>query len=102
MQEGKQRGGLHPNQKAKMQNQLSKMMPPGMMNMMQQMGGLNGIQNMMQQMGGAGGMPDMSALQNMMGGLGGGGMPDLSALMGGLGGMPGPSAKGPKPKSKRK
>ncbi|KAH6588115.1 hypothetical protein BASA61_006115 [Batrachochytrium salamandrivorans] len=82
---GNQRGGMHPSQMAKMQGQLSKMMPPGMMQQMQQMMGRGG---------GAGGMPDMSALANMMGGGGdgAGGMPDMSALanmMGGMGGMGG-------------
>ena len=57
---GKQQRG-NPNQIAKMQSQMAKMMPPGMM---QQLGGMGGIQNMMQQMGG---MADLGALAEMMG-----------------------------------
>jgi signal recognition particle subunit SRP54 len=94
MAEGKQsRGGMHPNQKAKIQNQMSKLLPPGML---QQLGGVQGLQNMMQQMeGGAGGMPnmDMSAIANMMGG---GGLGALGNM------MSGPSQPARKSKSKRK
>ncbi|KAI8916024.1 SRP54-type protein [Gorgonomyces haynaldii] len=93
LQEGKQqRGGLHPNQKAKMQKQMQNLLPPGMM---QQLGGMGGLQQMMQQMG-AGGMPDLSALQNMMGG-----MPDMSGLANMLGGAPPGPSKAPK-KTKKK
>jgi signal recognition particle subunit SRP54 len=43
--------------------QISKMFPPGMM---EQMGGMNGIQGMMEQMGMGGGTPDMGKMQEMM------------------------------------
>ncbi|KAJ8328387.1 Signal recognition particle [Batrachochytrium dendrobatidis] len=90
MAAGNQRGGVHPNQMAKMQSQFSKMMPPGMMQQMMGRGGAGGMPDMsalaemMGGMGGEGGMPDMSALANMMGGMGG--MGGLQNLMGGLGG----------------
>ncbi|KAI8823044.1 uncharacterized protein EV422DRAFT_555475 [Fimicolochytrium jonesii] len=89
------------NKMAAMQNAMSKMMPP---EMMQQMGGMGGIQNMIQQMGGMGGLQNM--MQGMMGGGGAGGagggmggMGDmLQQMMGGMGGMgadaAGPSARG--------
>lgn len=102
MASGKQsKGGMHPSQQAKMQSQMSKMLPPGMM---EQMGGMSGMQKMMSQMTGGGGMPDMSALANMMGG---GGMPDMSALanmMGGMGmgGSAPPAAAPSRVKPKRK
>lgn len=57
---------------ARAQQQMANMIPPGML---QQMGGMEGIQNMARSMfggGGAGGrgggMPDMSQLMKMMGG----------------------------------
>ncbi|KAJ3333516.1 hypothetical protein HDU76_007282 [Blyttiomyces sp. JEL0837] len=67
------KGRPNPQAIGKMQEQMSKMLPPGML---QQMGGMAGIQQQIQQMmgggaGGPGGMAEM--MQNMMGGGGGGG-----------------------------
>ncbi|KAI9015017.1 SRP54-type protein [Gaertneriomyces semiglobifer] len=87
-------GRVNPNQLAQMQSQMSKMMPPGMM---QQMGGMGGLQNMMQQMmggggpGGAGGGGLQNMMQQLMGGMGGaGGLPG----MGGMGGRGGGAGRG--------
>jgi signal recognition particle subunit SRP54 len=82
------RGGMHPNQQAKMQSQMSKLLPPGMM---EQLGGVSGLQSLMKQFDPKG---DMSALQGMMGGL------DMSALQGMMGGQ-GPSKPAGR-KSRRK
>ncbi|KAI8850630.1 SRP54-type protein [Chytridium lagenaria] len=94
-----QKGGKpNPHALGKMQEQMSKMLPPGML---QQMGGMGGMQNMMQQMmggmggmgrgGGGGGMPNMEGMQQMMQQMmGGGGMGGL----GGLGGMDGLGGRG--------
>lgn len=52
---GDMNGRVHPNQMAKMQQQMSKMMDP---NMLKQMGGMGGLQNFMRQFqGGMGGPP---------------------------------------------
>ncbi|KAJ3103432.1 hypothetical protein HDU97_010178 [Phlyctochytrium planicorne] len=90
-----QKGGKpNPQALGKMQEQVSKMLPPGML---QQMGGMGGMQNMMQQMMGSmggmggmgrggGGMPDMGAMQQMMQQMmGGGGMGGMGGLGGGRG-----------------
>ncbi|KAJ3226625.1 Signal recognition particle [Clydaea vesicula] len=69
---------MHPNQMKQMQNMqqsMQKMLPPGMM---EQMGGMGGMQEMMRSMMGGGG------LEGMMEKMGMGGM-DLSSLMGGMG-----------------
>ena len=86
--------------------QISKMMPPGML---EQAGGMceiltcplifvckgmGGIQQMMQQMGmggAGGGMPDMGKMQEMMASMG----------MGGGGGPSGPGGGGPAPRGAR-
>ncbi|KAJ1962917.1 Signal recognition particle [Dispira parvispora] len=67
---------MNPSQMAQMQQQMSRMLPPGMM---QQMGGMGGLQNMVQQFmggGGGGGMPNMQDMMKQFGGgfpgLGGG------------------------------
>ncbi|KAJ3105907.1 Signal recognition particle [Phlyctochytrium bullatum] len=94
-------GKPNPHALGEMQKQVSKMLPPGML---QQMGGMSGMQNMMQQMmgnlgglggmggmgrGGGGGMPNMESMQQMMQQMmGGGGMGGLGGL-GGMGGMGG-------------
>ena len=71
---------MHPNQMAKMQGMMNKMVPPGML---EQMGGMGGIQQMMQQMTQGGGLGNLA---NMFGG----GMGGLGGALGGLGGaMPG-------------
>jgi signal recognition particle subunit SRP54 len=73
---------MHPNQMAKMQGALSKMVPPGML---EQMGGMGGIQQMMQQMTQGGGLGNLANMFGGAGGLGG-----LGNALGGLGGnMPG-------------
>lgn len=76
---------VNPQQMAKVNQQLSKIMDP---NMLKMAGGMGGIQKMMQQLagGGAGGLSDM------LGGLGG--------LAGGLGGLGGGSAGGGKGRRK--
>ncbi|KAI8829163.1 SRP54-type protein [Chytridium lagenaria] len=84
-----QKGGKpNPHALGKMQEQMSKMLPPGML---QQMGGMGGMQNMMQQMmGGMGGMGRGGGAQMMQQMMGGGGMGGL----GGLGGMDGLGGRG--------
>ncbi|TPX71079.1 hypothetical protein SpCBS45565_g01362 [Spizellomyces sp. 'palustris'] len=68
-------GRMNPNQMA---SQMSRMVPPGMMQQMNQMGGMEGMQNVMQQVmggggGGGGGMPGLqNMMQQLMGGMGGG------------------------------
>ncbi len=77
--------GMKPSDAAKMQaglKGLSSMLPPGMM---EQMGGMGGIQNMMAQMGGMGGIQNMMA-QMGLGGGGGGGGGGLASMLGALGG----------------
>ena len=54
---------------AQLNQQMSKMIDPGVL---KQMGGMSGLQNMMKQMGGAGGAPDMAAMEKMMKQMGGG------------------------------
>ncbi|KAJ3214264.1 Signal recognition particle [Dinochytrium kinnereticum] len=96
-------GKPNPQALGKMQEQMSKMLPPGML---QQMGGMGGMQNMMQQMMGSmggiggmgrggGGMPNMESMQQMMQQMmGGGGMGALGGLGGGRGaGAPGGSSR---------
>ncbi|KAJ3124503.1 Signal recognition particle, partial [Nowakowskiella sp. JEL0407] len=70
------RGGLHPNQMAKMQSSLQSLVPP---QMIEQMGGMGGLQNMMQQLAGG----NMGNMADMMGALGN--MPGMGNLMGGMG-----------------
>merc|ERR1719249_489186 len=53
-----------PAQMAQLNQQMSKMIDPGVL---KQMGGMSGLQNMMKQMqGGGGGPPDMAGLEQMM------------------------------------
>ncbi|KAI8048874.1 SRP54-type protein [Syncephalis plumigaleata] len=100
-------GGMNPQQMAKMQQQMSKMVNPGML---KQMGGMGGMQKMMQQMmggggggagGGLGGLGQM--MQQMMGGggAGGGGLGGLGdmmqQMMGGGGGLGGAGGGMPSP-----
>jgi len=77
---------MNPQQAAKLQQQMSKMVDP---DMMKQMGGIGGIQKMMSQLAGAGGpgggLGGLGGLGQMLGGLGGGGLGNLGALAG----MPG-------------
>merc|ERR1712240_477895 len=57
---------VNPSQMAQLNQQMSKMIDPGVL---KQMGGMSGLQNMMKQMqGGAGpgGVPDMAQMENMM------------------------------------
>eukprot|EP01135_Chromosphaera_perkinsii_P009983 Nk52_evm18s1992 gene=Nk52_evmTU18s1992 len=54
---------MNPQQMAKMQSQMSKVMDP---RVLQQMGGMGGLQNMMKQMGGAGGMGGMPGMEDLM------------------------------------
>ena len=63
---------VNPSQMAQLNQQMSKMIDPGVL---KQMGGMAGIQNMMKQMqgGGAGGPPDMAGLEKMMKQMQGGG-----------------------------
>jgi signal recognition particle subunit SRP54 len=59
MEKGAKKGGAGSNQNqmaAQMQNSMQQMMPPGMM---EQMGGMGGLQGMMEQMGGMGGLGSM-------------------------------------------
>ncbi|KAI7870552.1 SRP54-type protein [Spinellus fusiger] len=70
---------------AKMQQQMANMIPP---QMMQQMGGMEGLQKMAKQMGnmfgGGGGFPGMGGAGRGRGrglGGGGGGMPDMAQIM---------------------
>ena len=60
---------VNPSQMAQLNQQMSKMIDPGVL---KQMGGMSGLQNMMKQMGGAGGAPDMAAMEKMMKQMGGG------------------------------
>ena len=57
---------MNPQNMAKMNQQIAKMIPPGML---KQMGGVSGLQNMVKQLQGG----DMSKLMSEMGGMGGGG-----------------------------
>ena len=62
---------VNPSQMAQLNQQMSKMIDPGVL---KQMGGMAGIQNMMKQMqGGGGGPPDMAGLEKMMKQMQGGG-----------------------------
>ncbi|KAK9761146.1 Signal recognition particle [Basidiobolus ranarum] len=68
-------GQMNPSQMARMQQQMSKMMNP---QMLQQMGGASGLQNMMRQFtGGGGGLGNIQEMMQNFGGFGG---------MGGMGG----------------
>ncbi|RKP26805.1 SRP54-type protein [Syncephalis pseudoplumigaleata] len=97
-------GGMNPQQMAKMQQQMSKMVNPAML---KQMGGMGGMQKMMQQMmgggGGGGGLGGLGQMmQQMMGGMGGGagggGLGEMmQQMMGGMGGMGGAGGGGPSP-----
>jgi signal recognition particle subunit SRP54 len=98
----KSTGGQVPNARL-MQQQMSKLLPPGMV---QQMGGMGNIQEMARKMmGGGGGMQEMMA--NMMGGGGGGGggmggMQEMMAsMMGGSGSSPFAGAS-PQPQPRKK
>ena len=61
---------VNPSQMAQLNQQMSKMIDPGVL---KQMGGMAGIQNMMKQMQGGGGPPDMAGLEKMMKQMQGGG-----------------------------
>ena len=61
---------VNPSQMAQLNQQMSKMIDPGVL---KQMGGMAGIQNMMKQMQGGGGTPDMAGLEKMMKQMQGGG-----------------------------
>merc|ERR1719192_2837395 len=61
---------VNPAQMAQLNQQMSKMIDPGVL---KQMGGMAGIQNMMKQMQGGGGPPDMAGLEKMMKQMQGGG-----------------------------
>ena len=56
---------VNPSQMAQLNQQMSKMIDPGVL---KQMGGMSGLQNMMKQMG----APDMAAMEKMMKQMGGG------------------------------
>ena len=61
-----QRGQPNPNQIAKMQQGIQKMLPPGML---EQMGGMSGLMDMARKMSGGeggGGIPDMQKMMEMM------------------------------------
>jgi len=64
---------MRPEQIAKMQQSMSQMIPP---HMLQQMGGMQGLQKMARQMMGGGGMPNIPGMP----GMGGGGMPDMAEM----------------------
>ena len=81
-------GRMHPSQMAKMQSQMAKMMPAGLMN---QMGGLGGIQGMMESMGGAGGLQNL--MSSMMGGAGAPDMSNFANMLGNQGRTQGPQSR---------
>jgi signal recognition particle subunit SRP54 len=87
-------GRMHPSQMAKMQSQMAKMMPPGLMN---QMGGAGGLQGMMESLGGSGGLQNL--MSSMMGGAG---APDMSQLANMFGGAPGRTQAPPSRRQRKK